>query len=434
MLRPTTPHDSDIRHTPRIACISAKWTRLSASGRLGAMALSFRHRVFLGLAGLGTLPLAVALVVLALLVQSTRSPTGRRAALDEIAQSGRQTIAALDTTRLGEDQQAALRQHTETIAQQTSMARRAETLTNAAAGILGLAILLVAVVLVAASLFLARRWSAYTSAPIEQLVNWVRRIERREPLPATAKSRGPPEFDALRHAVREMSEALEHARHQELEQERLRAFRETARRVAHEMRSPLTSAQLALRQLRKAEDTAGDTATVALQVLGDETERLRRMAQEFAEFGRLPEGPEAPVDVGELVENVVGSTVPEDYPVRRRIGGGLVIRGHYEALRRALQNVVRNAVEVTDAEGIEITAERDEPNGSSVRVTIADHGPGVPPEDRDRIFEPYFTTKKLGTGLGLALVRQTVLAHGGTIAVEDSPWGGAAFVLTFQES
>ncbi len=134
------------------------------------------------------------------------------------------------------------------------------------------------------------------------------------------------------------------------------------------------------------------------------------------------------------MENVVGSTVPEDYPVRRRIGGGLVIRGHYEALRRALQNVVRNAVEVTDAEGIEITAERDEPHGSSVRVTIADHGPGVPPEDRDRIFEPYFTTKKLGTGLGLALVRQTVLAHGGTIAVEDSPWGGAAFVLTFQES
>ncbi|MFQ6044878.1 MAG: PAS domain-containing sensor histidine kinase [Gemmatimonadales bacterium] len=392
------------------------------------MPLSFRRRIFVGLVGLGTLPLAAALAALALHVRSTGSPAGPRGALDEIAQSAHEMIDAVDTLTLSDQARTAVRAHTETISRRTALARRAETLSGYAATATGALILVGAAVLVAASLILARRWSAYTSAPIEELVGWVGMIQRRQILPSQSASGGAAEFEALRAALREMSAALEQARRQELEQERLAAFRETARRVAHEMRGPLTAAQLAIDQLSARGD---GTSSSAIQVLREETERLEAMAREFSEFGRLPEGPEAPIDVAELVESVISATVPAEVPVAREIAPGLTVRGHFEPLRRALQNVVRNAVEASGGRGVEIHAgATGPPEDPGVRIVVADRGPGVSPELRHRIFEPYFTTKKLGTGLGLALARQTLEAHRGSIAVEDTPGGGASFVLT----
>jgi signal transduction histidine kinase len=231
-----------------------------------------------------------------------------------------------------------------------------------------------------------------------------------------------------------MSAALEKIRHQEIEQERLQAFRETARQVAHEMRGPLTSARLAVGQLSKLGFASTEKGSLALEVLQDETRRLEQLAQEFSDFGRLPEGPEAPIDVREMIEGVISSTVPDGCPVRSEIPPDLTILGHFEPMRRAVQNLLRNAVEVSDAAGIEIKAERKEDEaGFSVCIAIADHGPGVPLEMRDRIFEPYFTTKASGTGLGLAIVRQTVSAHGGTVTVSEADGGGANFLVTLPE-
>jgi signal transduction histidine kinase len=101
--------------------------------------------------------------------------------------------------------------------------------------------------------------------------------------------------------------------------------------------------------------------------------------------------------------------------------------GHYEPLQRAFSNIVRNAVEACDARGeIELTAR---PENGGVRVEIRDHGPGVPPELAGRLFEPYVTAKSGGTGLGLALAKQAVEMHEGAIAVEETPGGGATFVV-----
>ncbi len=387
------------------------------------MRLSLRRRLFLAMVGVGTLPLAVALVVLALQVRSGSSPTGPRAALDEIAESGRALIETVDTAALAPAAREAMRAHAETIARRTTLARRAETITRAAAAVTGVVLLIVATVLIAASVGLVQRWSRYVSSPIEELVEWVRRIERREPLPADQEGRRAPEFDQLRSALRRMDAALTHARAQELEQERLRAFRETARKVAHEMRGPLTASRLALRRL-----AAGGPE--AASVLEAETARLELMAQEFSDFGRLPEGPEAEVDLSELIDSAVTAAVPAERSVERRVVPGLSIRGHYEPLRRAVQNLLRNAVEASHDGLVEIEAGRQ---GGDVRLSIADHGPGIPEEDVPRIFEPYFTTKDRGTGLGLAMVRQTVLAHGGTIRAEGGPEGGTRFVITLPE-
>ncbi|UCG85672.1 MAG: HAMP domain-containing histidine kinase [Gemmatimonadota bacterium] len=388
------------------------------------MRLSFRRRLFLAIVGLGTLPLAVALVVLALQVRSSGSTRGARATLDEIALSGGRLVEAVDTTALDSVGREALRSHTETIGRQTNFARRADRLNRISAGVLGFLLLLVAIVLVATSLMLARRWSRYVSAPIEELVDWVRRVERQEQLPAASASRGAPEFDALRHAVRDMAGALEQARERELEQERLRAFRETARRVAHEMRGPVSAARLALRRLSTESDDE------MLAVVDEETERLERMAAEFSDFGRLPEGAEADIDVNELVESVLTAAVPADIPVECEVTPGATVRGHYEPLRRALQNLLRNAVEASQDGPIRIVVVR---SAGGIEFTISDSGPGIPAELRQRIFEPYFTTKKRGTGLGLALVKQTVLAHRGTIAATDAAGGGTSFVITLPE-
>src|SRR5437773_215241 len=97
----------------------------------------------------------------------------------------------------------------------------------------------------------------------------------------------PCERAALRQALRELATALDQARDKELEAERLRAFREVARRVAHEIKNPLTAMRIAVDQVRRS----GSQTAVAVDVLSAETDRLDRLAKEFAEFGRLPEGP-----------------------------------------------------------------------------------------------------------------------------------------------
>ncbi len=385
------------------------------------MRLLLRHRLFLAIVGIGTLPLAVALTALALQARSA-GPMGWRGALDEIAESGRAMINAVDTSSVDERGREAIHTHAEVIARQTQLARRAETLSRHAAGALGLLIVAGAIILVVASLALARRWSKLVSAPIEELVEWARRIQRRMSLPTVDTHGGAPEFADLRSAMREMSQALDEAHRQELERERLVAFRETARRVAHEMRGPLTAARLAIRQLKTASNHT------AVGVLSEETERLERMAQEFADFGRLPEGPTAQIDVAELVSSAVSATVPSEVTVDVEVSTGLTILGHYEPLRRAVQNILLNAVDAMGHGDISIVAR---PVDDHVEWIISDSGPGIPEEIRARIFEPYFTTKPKGTGLGLALVRQTVDVHGGTVRAQPSDRGGTAVIMTF---
>jgi signal transduction histidine kinase len=187
------------------------------------------------------------------------------------------------------------------------------------------------------------------------------------------------------------------------------------------MRGPLSATRLALRQLPDTSPAA------ALEVLRDETARLERMAQEFSEFGRLPEGPAAEVDVGDLLDRVIAGLQVEDRPVSRNVEPDLTVWGHYEPLRRAVENLLRNAVAFTDERGVAVDAHR---TAQTVTIAVRDHGPGVPDDMKERIFEPYVTTRSGGTGLGLALVRQTVTAHAGEVTVVDAVGGGAVFTLT----
>lgn len=355
---------------------------------------------------------------------------GARASTERVATTARTLLEGVDTLHLTVHERALLRQHLDEVSASVSLARRAETfLRYYTAGFAVVIVLLGATVLYAA-VNLAGHLSRQLSRPIDELVGWTQLIRRHEPLPAGTPTRGAPEFESLRQALRELAAALDAARERELEAERLRAFREVARRVAHEIKNPLTSMRIAVDQLGRASALTDGRAVTAIQVLEAETDRLERLAKEFSEFGRLPEGPQSEVDLVELLEELARTGVPEGVRVSVHANGGpRTLLGHYEPLRRAFANLYRNAAEAMKGHGsIDVTVTGD---GAGLAVTVADHGPGIPADLRLRVFEPYFTTKDDGTGLGLALVRVTLEAHRGSISVGETPGGGATFSIVF---
>jgi signal transduction histidine kinase len=390
------------------------------------MRLSFHQRILLILICLGALPTAVAILGWGLTIRSTARAPGARDAIEGVAASGRLLLQTIDSTRLQPAERQALSEHASKLNTAIGQFQRADTFSRYYYAGLGLVILLLGAAFLYASVRFGGHLSRQLSRPIEELIGWTGNIRRMEPLPPDRPRRGAPEFAALRTALREMAVGLERARSQEIEAERLRAFRETARRVAHEMRNPLTPIRLAIAKLaRSAAAEHRDT----MDVLVAESDRLEQLAREFTDFGRLPEGPAAPVDFTELLTELARTTLPNTMRARLDLDPATpALLGHYDPLRRAFSNILRNAAEACGEQGeLEITAAPD--NGGGVRIEIRDHGPGVPAAIAERVFDPYFTAKAGGTGLGLALVKQTIEMHGGTVSLSETPGGGATFVV-----
>jgi len=281
--------------------------------------------------------------------------------------------------------------------------------------------------LAALALAVARQIARELARPIAELVEWTERIGREQALPPpSAEEAGEVrEVQALRAAARRAVAALAEARLRALEAERIRAWGEMARRVAHEMKNPLTPLRLAAHRLEQVSPEVVEP----LAVIREETARLEELAQQFAALGRPPSGPTSPVDVAELLGSLLASDVPPAIGTELVAGQGIpLVEGHYDGLVRSFRNVVRNAVDAIQAVGgpgrirATVTAEADE-----VVALVEDTGPGLPAGAGDRIFEPDFTTKARGTGLGLALVRQGVAADGGRVRAWTRPEGGAAF-------
>jgi signal transduction histidine kinase len=231
----------------------------------------------------------------------------------------------------------------------------------------------------------------------------------------------------LRAAFRATADELARARARDVEAAELRAFREMAGQVAHELKNPLTPMRFAIARLAK---DAAPAARELINVLEAESSRLERMARDFGDLGRLPEGPTAPIDVGELLTSLaVGA--PDGVRIAAETAPGTPrIIGHFEPLRRALANLVLNAVEAVQAQGGGTVTLRAAGDAGGVSIAVNDDGPGIAPDDLPHVFEPYFTTKPHGTGLGLAIVRQTVLHEGGDVRIACAPDTGTTFTVT----
>ena len=386
--------------------------------------LGFGRRLFLILFLFALVPAAVLTAAWGGLLGTALPFIAGTSAWDSVASTGARAIATMRARPLDKASAAVVRAHEQELESSVTQARRFRFLARRAAvvvltlGVVGLALVALVASRVAAHL------SRQLSRPLDELVGWTSVIARGESV-GPSEGRGAPEFGLLRERMRAMAGALETGRIRELEAERLRVFRETARRVAHELKNPLTPIRFAIARLRR-ESPASLTETV--DVLQVESERLERLAGDFAQFGRMAEGPASDVDLGEMARYAARSTVPDHIPVNVTVEDDMPhVRGHHDALSRALSNVLLNAVEAcVDGGGIEIDVRHERRNGSGgkIRLTVRDRGCGIAPAHLAEIWNPYVTDKAGGTGLGLAIARQTIEAHGGAVTAASTPGVG----------
>ena len=391
--------------------------------------VGFRGRLFLIL-------LAFALVP-SILISFAWSATGSfvlpmfgaTAAWDSAAASGERAAESLRDAPLTTEQRRALDVHEGTLRESVVFARRAEFVFRRAAQQLAFATLFFVLVIGVVASRVAGHLSRNLSRPVQELVGWAASIGRGEPLPNTPPRRGAPEFEVLRNSMRQMAGELELGRASALEAERAAALRESARQVAHELKNPLTPIRFAVARLRR--DAAPELAET-VEVLEIESQRLEAMAKSFAQFGRLPEGPKAEVDVGELARYTARATIPPEMESTVDVADDVpMVHGHHDALARALSNILLNAVDACRGGGsVAVRVKRSALSGrDAVEIAVADTGCGIPPERLNRIWEPYVTSKPGGTGLGLAIARQTVLAHSGTVSATSAAGAGTEIRL-----
>jgi signal transduction histidine kinase len=355
---------------------------------------------------------------------------GTAPAMERIAATGDVAISAARQARLTAAQRALLDEHKRALDEGLLRGRQMEFLmTRRAPAVAALAALGAARVFGVVASRVAGHLSRNLSRPLSELVGWTETIGRGEPLPEGPPRKGAPEFVVLRNRMREMATELRLGRTRALEAERSTALREAARQVAHELKNPLTPIRFAIARLRReAPESLGET----IDVLEAESRRLEEMARSFALFGRLPEGPRAAVDLGELVRATTRSAVPVDTPVEVSVAEDVpMVPGHADALGRALTNVLLNAVEASAVGApVDVSVRRAALDGRAmVEVAVRDRGVGIPEGRLSRIWEPYVTHKPGGTGLGLAIVRQTVLAHDGAVSAESTAGAGTTVRL-----
>jgi two-component system nitrogen regulation sensor histidine kinase NtrY len=221
-----------------------------------------------------------------------------------------------------------------------------------------------------------------------------------------------------------------------LKAQRLAAWREVAQRIAHEIKNPLTPIQLSAQRLRRrlARDPGQDQrlVTECTETIIQEVDGLKRLVDEFTRFARMPGLSPRPTDVRPLVETVA-ALYRESHPALRlttRCADALpLLEVDPDHVKRAVLNLVDNAVEAVAGAGhveVDVVAAGD---GTSVQIVVTDDGPGIKAEDRERLFLPYFSTKTNGMGLGLPIVSEIVIEHGGSIRVEDVVPHGSRFTL-----
>jgi two-component system nitrogen regulation sensor histidine kinase NtrY len=218
--------------------------------------------------------------------------------------------------------------------------------------------------------------------------------------------------------------------------QKVAAWREVARRLAHEIKNPLTPIQLSAERMRRKLAALDVPQSELVQectttIIG-EVESLKNLVDEFSQFARMPAPRAVPTDLHQLLTEALSlyEGLFTDVAIEHRFDAGVpFVRVDPEQMRRVVINLVDNAVEAIDRNGTIVLETALDSVNSVVRVTVADDGAGIPPEEREKLFLPYYSTKGRGSGLGLAIVRRIVAEHGGNIDVTDNVPRGTRFTI-----
>jgi len=218
--------------------------------------------------------------------------------------------------------------------------------------------------------------------------------------------------------------------------QKVAAWREVARRLAHEIKNPLTPIQLSAERLRRhfasAPSQTRDLVEECTATIVGEVESLKGLVDEFSQFARMPAPRAQPTDLQVLLTDVLAlyQGIFEGVEVRLRCAGALpMVSVDHEQMRRVLINLIDNAIEAMEQRGTLDIETLHDAAAHLVRIVVTDDGPGIPPAEREKLFLPYYSTKQRGSGLGLAIVRRIVAEHGGSIDVTDNVPRGTRFVI-----
>jgi len=218
--------------------------------------------------------------------------------------------------------------------------------------------------------------------------------------------------------------------------QRMAAWREVARRIAHEIKNPLTPIQLSAQRLRKRylSRFSGDEAVFdeCTEMIIKSVDELKNLVNEFSNFARMPAIQPEPNDLNALIREtltlyqeahrgVVFLFRPDEHLPQIKIDR--------DQIKRVVINLLENAVAAMEEQGEVTISSRYDAELKMASFAVADNGPGISPEDKPRLFEPYFSTKKSGTGLGLAIVSSVVTDHSGFVRVRDNKPRGACFIV-----
>jgi nitrogen fixation/metabolism regulation signal transduction histidine kinase len=216
-----------------------------------------------------------------------------------------------------------------------------------------------------------------------------------------------------------------------LQAQRDAAWGEVARRLAHEIKNPLTPIQLSAERIRKKimhtiDAESGDLLDRATQTIIQQVEAMRDMVNAFSEYARAPEMNVTMLDLNDLIRQVADLYPAQPrQPVVRLALDETLPRISVDAvrMRQVLHNLIRNSLEALENQQDAVvqiaTAKVTHKKGNWVQISVQDNGPGLAPDSRDKIFEPYVTTKSKGTGLGLAIVKKLVEEHGGEVTIDS---------------
>jgi nitrogen fixation/metabolism regulation signal transduction histidine kinase len=235
---------------------------------------------------------------------------------------------------------------------------------------------------------------------------------------------GDGELGRLLQGFNAMSRELDESKRQVVRATRLAAWQGVARRLAHEIKNPLTPITLSIHRLRKRTPADDSVVRECLDTILEETSHLERLANEFSSFARLPKPNLEPTEPGPVLQQVAdlyaahpGVRIHAD---TRAMPAVLADR---DQVRQVFTNLLKNAVEAMPQGGtVDLRWEQED---GRLYVTVLDSGSGFAPQALEHLFDPTFTTKPSGSGLGLAIVRRIVEDHGGTIEAGNRPEGGA---------
>src|ERR1700687_4746083 len=289
---------------------------------------------------------------------------------------------------------------------------------------------------------LASLWfAARVTRPVVSLAEAARRVAAGD-LGTKVEVESSDELGELAASFNRMTEDLAQQKDRTLQAERVAAWRELARRLAHELKNPLFPLQVTVENLMRAKQKSPEmfeevfhegTATLLAEI-----NNLKTIIGSFSEFSRMPQPQRRPTQVNEVVRSVLRvfhaqlqndelqNNEKNQIAVRTELADALPeISADPDLLHRALQNLVLNAIDAMP-QGGELTI-RTETLGDRIEISVSDTGSGLTQEECGRLFTPYYTTKQRGTGLGVAIVESVVSDHGGKISVESTKEEGTTF-------